>query len=70
MDKDFLNLSGEKFPVSLYNVLLFQQFSVGIKSRTVNFSDSYNSRSLNDYLIDREFRQQQHTELFGQANLL
>lgn len=70
MDKDFLNLSGEKFPVSLYNVLLFQQFSIGIKSRTVNFSDSYNSRSLNDYLIDREFRQQQHTELFGQANLL
>lgn len=70
MDKDFLNLSGEKFPVSLYNVLLFQQFSIGIKSRTVNFSDSHNSRSLNDYLIDREFRQQQHTELFGQANLL
>ena len=68
-EKDFLNLSGEKFPVSLYKVLLFQQLSVGIKSGTVNFSDSHKYRSLDDYLISREFWQQHRTELLGEADL-
>ncbi len=57
-EKDFLNLGGDKFPISLYKVLLFQQLSAAIKSETVNFSDSHKYRSLDDYLISREFWQQ------------
>ncbi len=68
-EKDFLNLGSAKFPVSLYKVLLFQQLSVGIKSGTVNFSDSHKYRSLDDYLISREFWQQHRAELLGQADL-
>ena len=68
-EKAFLNHGGEKFPVSLYKVLLFQQLSVGIKSGTVNFSDSHKYRSLDDYLISREFWQQHHITLLEQADL-
>jgi hypothetical protein len=50
-EKNFLNLGSEKFPVSLYKVLLFQQLSVGIKSGTVNFSDSHKYRSLDDGVL-------------------
>ncbi|MEJ7861714.1 MAG: Tn3 family transposase [Pyrinomonadaceae bacterium] len=76
--KDFLNLGSDKFTVSLYKVLLFQQLSVGIKSGTVNFSDSHKYtfcnhltkyRSLDDYLISREFWQKHRSELLGQADL-
>ncbi len=68
-EKDFLNLGSDKFPVSLYKVLLFQQLSVGIKSGTVNFSDSHKYRSLDDYLISREFWQQHRAGLLEQADL-
>lgn len=68
-EKDFLNLGGEKFPVSLYKVLLFQQLSIGIKSGTVNFSDSHKYRSLDDYMISPQLWQQNRTALLEQADL-
>ena len=49
--------------------MLFQQLSVGIKSGTVNFSDSHKYRSLDDYLISRQLWQEQRARLLAQADL-
>ncbi len=44
-------LAGKSFPVSLYKALLFQKIAGGIKSGTLNFTNSNKFRSLEDYLI-------------------
>ena len=55
--QDFLSakekqlLVGKSFPVSLYKALLFQKIAGGIKSGTLNFTNSNKYRSLEDYLI-------------------
>lgn len=55
--QDFLSakekelLEGKNFPVSLYKALLFQKIAGGIKSGTLNFTNSNKYRSLEDYLI-------------------
>ena len=55
--QDFLSakekelLAGKSFPVSLYKALLFQKIAGGIKSGTLNFTNSNKYRSLEDYLI-------------------
>lgn len=55
--QDFLSakerelLPGKSFPVSLYKALLFQKIAGGIKSGTLNFTNSNKYRSLEDYLI-------------------
>ena len=55
--QDFLSakekdlLQGKSFPVSLYKALLFQKIAGGIKSGTLNFTNSNKYRSLEDYLI-------------------
>nr|MCU0240679.1 Tn3 family transposase [Pyrinomonadaceae bacterium] len=46
-----LNLAENKFPISLYKILLFQKIAQGIKSGKVNFTSSHKYRSLEDYLI-------------------
>ncbi len=44
-------MQGERFSVSLYKALLFQNIAQGIKLGTVNFAGSNKYRSLDDYLI-------------------
>ena len=50
-DKEKELLQGKSFPVSLYKALLFQKIAGGIKSGTLNFTNSNKYRSLEDYLI-------------------
>lgn len=50
-DKEKELLAGKSFPVSLYKALLFQKIAGGIKSGTLNFTNSNKYRSLEDYLI-------------------
>jgi hypothetical protein len=50
-DKEKELLQGKNFPVSLYKALLFQKIAGGIKSGTINFTNSNKYRSLEDYLI-------------------
>jgi TnpA family transposase len=73
--KDFLSskekefFDENKFSVSLYKALLFQNIAGGIKSGTVNFNDSHKYRSLDDYLIPKEVWKTKSPELLRKSGL-
>ncbi len=50
-ERRIINGNEQKFPVSLYKILLFQKIAGGIKSGKVNFNVSHKYRSPEDYLI-------------------
>jgi hypothetical protein len=68
-EKNFLQTDNEKFPVSLYKVLLFQKVAEGIKAGTVNFANSHKYRSLDDYLIPQSVWKIEFKELLYKADL-
>ena len=73
--KDFLSskekefFEENKFSVSLYKALLFQNIAGGIKSGTVNFHHSHKYRSLDEYLIPKTIWKDNAPELLKKADL-
>lgn len=59
----------EKFRVRLYKMLLFQSLENGIKSGEVFPIYSYRYRSLEEYLIDKEYFQLNRQQLLQDADL-
>jgi hypothetical protein len=62
-------MQDERFSVSLYKALLFQNIAQGIKSGTVNFAGSNKYRSLDDYLITSTNWKMSRENLLEKADL-
>jgi len=63
-------LSDDKFKISLYKVFLFQEVSDAVKSGRLNLKYSYRYKSINEYLINKEFWINNRQELLERAGLL
>jgi len=68
--QDALYNNDGKFQVSLYKVFLFQELANSIKSGRLNIKYSYRYKSINEYLIDKEFWKNNRQELLEKAGLL
>lgn len=69
-ERRIINNDEQKFPVSLYKILLFQKIAGGIKSGKVNFNASHKYRSLEDYLIPIGEWHSHRPDLLEKAELL
>jgi TnpA family transposase len=67
---DALYDNNNKFRVSLYKVFLFQEISGAMKSGRLNIKYSYRYKSINEYLINKDFWKNNRQELLERAGLL
>lgn len=58
-----------EFQISMYKIFLFQEVSNSIKSGSLNLQYSYRYKSINDYLIQKEFWRNNKEELIKKAGL-
>lgn len=71
LDKDqYMDVMADAtFHTSLYKVYLFMHIASAIKSGTLNLKDSYKYRSLDDYLISKEWWKEEKYPLIERAAL-
>ncbi len=68
--KDALVDDDGKFRVSLYKVFLFQEVADTIRAGRLNIKYSYRFKSIDEYLINKEFWKNNRQELLERAGLL
>jgi TnpA family transposase len=68
--KEALYDDNDKFRVSLYKVFLFQEVAETIRAGRLNIKHSYRFKSIDEYLINKEFWRNNRQELLERAGLL
>jgi TnpA family transposase len=68
--QDRANVERNDFSIPLYKCLLFIYISKAIKSGDLNLAYSYRFRSIQDYMIDKEYWEARKYQILRECNLL
>lgn len=68
--QDLAAIERDDLSISLYKCLLFIYISKGIKSGDLNLACSYRFRSIQDYMIDKEYWEARKYQILRECNLL